>query len=171
MCSHCEHQTERLVGTWLQHQLNLRILSDRFDWCRRTKTGKHLPFDFVVVYNNVYIIIEVDGCQHFRNVTGWNSIADMIRARDVYKAFLAIQRGYTVIRIRQLGIWNARANITAYLNIKLLPHIVAARPGTISYVEGPDTYLRHYDDMQLRLDGIAPNKLIEDDIGDFVTSS
>lgn len=168
MCSNCRKKTEGLVEIWLS-QTGFSRLSVYFDWCRNPKTNYHLPFDFVIVYNNVYIIIEMDGPHHFYDVGYSKYTANTVRQRDVYKALLAIQRQYAVIRIQQEEIWNAREDITAYLNAKLLPFIIAAIPGWLMYVEGPEIYQQHYDDMQLRIDGVIPNELMEeDDVNDEI---
>jgi hypothetical protein len=44
----------------------------RFDWCRFSQTNNIMPFDFGVDK----ILIEVDGEQHFQQISNWNDVYD-----------------------------------------------------------------------------------------------
>ena len=57
-----------------------------------------MPYDFAIEENK--IIIELDGLQHFVQVSNWNS-PDKIQQRDKYKMKQANDNGYSVIRITQ----------------------------------------------------------------------
>ena len=66
-----------------------------FEWC---KNKNLLPFDFCI--EEFKIIIELDGLQHFKQVSNWQS-PETIQSTDKYKMRLANKHGYSVIRIFQ----------------------------------------------------------------------
>jgi very-short-patch-repair endonuclease len=65
------------------------------DWCKRTN---HLPFDFCIL--EYKIIIELDGPQHFIQISNWASPEEQ-QENDKYKEECANQNGYSVIRLLQ----------------------------------------------------------------------
>jgi len=97
-CPYCVNKTERKLYDYLLSQ-NIQVTRQaKFDWCKNDETGKHLPFDFLV--EDKRIIIEVDGIQHFEQVSIWQS-PEKTQDRDILKQKLAQENGYTVIRIFQ----------------------------------------------------------------------
>lgn len=78
------------------------VRQPKFDWCRGLKTGKYLPFDFLV---DDSIIIELDGIQHFEQVSNWDSPL-ITQAADRYKEICAKRNGYTIIRLLQEDVWD-----------------------------------------------------------------
>ena len=68
---------------------------NKVDWC---KNVKHLPFDFVI--EEIKIILEIDGEQHFEQVAKWKT-PEHNRQRDLYKMKCANENGFSVIRILQ----------------------------------------------------------------------
>ena len=66
---------------------------------------KHLPFDFCL--EDLKIIIEVDGDQHFRQVSNWRTPEDQ-HDRDIYKQERAQENGFSVIRILQMDVFEDR---------------------------------------------------------------
>jgi len=97
-CPNCKHKTESKLYDYLLSQ-NIQVTRQaKFDWCKNDETGKHLPFDFVV--EDKHIIIEVDGRQHFEQVSNWQS-PEQTQDRDILKQTFAQKNGYTVIRIFQ----------------------------------------------------------------------
>ena len=68
------------------------------EWSINNKTEHLLPFDFVIPQDK--IIIELDGPQHFRQVSNW-SPSELYQERDKYKMRLANLNGYSVIRVVQ----------------------------------------------------------------------
>ena len=97
-CPNCKHKTERKLYKYLLSQNIETTRQAKFDWCKNEQTGKHLPFDFVI--EDKRIIIEVDGLQHFEQVSNWQSPVET-QSRDLLKMKLAQENGYTVIRIFQ----------------------------------------------------------------------
>lgn len=67
----------------------------RFNWCKKEYT---LPFDFCL--EDLKIIIELDGIQHFKQVSNWKS-PEETQEYDNYKMNVANEKGYSIIRIFQ----------------------------------------------------------------------
>jgi hypothetical protein len=73
----------------------------RFDWCRFSQTNNIMPFDFGVDK----ILIEVDGEQHFQQISNWNS-PESVQAKDVEKIQKCVKEKYSIIHINQVDVWN-----------------------------------------------------------------
>ena len=71
----------------------------RFNWCKNIKS---LPFDFVIP--EYKIIIELDGCQHFKQILNWGS-PDKQFINDKYKEKCANENGFSTIRLLQKDIF------------------------------------------------------------------
>ena len=71
----------------------------KFEWC---KDKDFLKFDFLI--EELKIIIELDGHQHFIQVMNWSSPEDNLN-RDIYKMKTANKNGYTIIRILQKDVY------------------------------------------------------------------
>ena len=65
------------------------------EWC---KNITYLPYDFCIP--NLNIIIELDGAQHFKQVSNWQSPEDTF-AIDKYKEQCANDNNYSMIRLLQ----------------------------------------------------------------------
>jgi very-short-patch-repair endonuclease len=72
----------------------------KVEWC---KNKLCLPFDFVIEELN--IIIELDGEQHFKQISNWTSPEIQIE-KDKYKLKCANENGFSVIRILQSDVSN-----------------------------------------------------------------
>ena len=66
-CPYCKNKTELILYEKLRNIYPELEQQYKIDWCRNLKTKKYLPFDFVL--NNYKIIIELDGLQHFKQVS------------------------------------------------------------------------------------------------------
>jgi very-short-patch-repair endonuclease len=97
-CPNCKHKTERKLYEYLLSQNISTLRQAKFDWCKNTETGKHFRFDFVI--ESKRIIIEVDGLQHFEQVSNWQC-PEKTQSRDMLKMNLAQENEYTIIRIFQ----------------------------------------------------------------------
>ena len=87
-------------------------------------SDKLLPYDFVI--EHLKIIIELDGQQHFEQVSNWKSPKDT-QDRDMYKMQCANLHGYTVVRILQLDVWHNRNNWKTNLEEVLIQYNVPQR--------------------------------------------
>jgi len=94
-CNICVNKTEKLMFEFLITLYPNVIKEFKQDWC---KYINHLPFDFCIPDHK--IIIELDGRQHFVQVSNWKSPEEH-QETDIYKMDKAIKNGYSVIRIVQ----------------------------------------------------------------------
>lgn len=95
-CSICKNKTELKLLTYLQDIYKDDIISQvTFNWC---KNKKCLPFDFLI--KSKKCIIELDGLQHFEQVSNWKS-PEKNQKRDLFKMESAYNNGYRIIRLLQ----------------------------------------------------------------------
>ena len=71
----------------------------KFDWCKNIKC---LPFDFVIL--ECKIIIELDGCQHFKQISNWET-PDKQFTNDKYKEKCANENDFSLIRLLQKDVF------------------------------------------------------------------
>jgi very-short-patch-repair endonuclease len=95
-CPYCKKKTEAKVLKFLKCKTQLR-----FDWCRYSKTNNIMHFDFGVDS----VLIEVDGDQHFNQVSNWDS-PESVQLKDIEKINHCLKNGYSIIHICQKDIWN-----------------------------------------------------------------
>jgi len=62
-----------------------------------------MPFDFGSISKK--ILIEVDGSQHFTQISNWDS-PESVQVKDIEKINHCIKDGFSIIHINQLDIWN-----------------------------------------------------------------
>jgi len=127
-CPICVNKTEKkLYNKLLEYYPNLHS-QFRADWCKNVTTNKYLRFDFVLEEQK--IIIELDGPQHFIQISNWNS-PEKQHQNDKYKQKCANENGYSVIRIIQEDIlydtydWlnELRQNIIKIVNEQIVQNI------------------------------------------------
>jgi very-short-patch-repair endonuclease len=94
-CPKCKHKTETKLYERMIPLFPSIITQYKQDWCKKTN---HLPFDFCIPEDN--IIIELDGRQHFIQVSNWESPEENFE-NDKYKEKCANENGYSTIRILQ----------------------------------------------------------------------
>jgi very-short-patch-repair endonuclease len=99
-CNMCKNKTEKIVSEFLESKYTNIISQPKFEWC---KNITYLPFDFLL--DNEKIIIEVDGGQHFKQVSNWKSPEETQKG-DIFKMKSALEHGYHIIRIFQEDIFN-----------------------------------------------------------------
>jgi len=102
-CPICVNKTEKKLYEQLL-QIYPNIISQfRADWCKNPITTCILPFDFVLEEQKV--IIELDGPQHFIQISNWKTPEEQFE-NDQYKEKCANENGYSIIRIIQEDVWN-----------------------------------------------------------------
>ena len=99
-CPSCKNKTETKL-----YERMIKLFPDiktqfKQEWC---KNIKYLPFDFGLPERKV--IIELDGRQHFVQVSNWIS-PEITFENDRYKEKCANDNGYSTIRIIQEDVWN-----------------------------------------------------------------
>lgn len=145
-CNQCLLKTESKIYRWLNNTYIGYPISHpgKFDWLRG-KSGRFLPFDFII-FNR--IIIELDGPQHFWQVSVWEA-PEIIRQKDVYKMKMAIKYGYHVIRILQKDIWRDTFDWQLTLKIVIQRLLFDSNPHC-EYIENPSNtsvYTNHINDF------------------------
>lgn len=93
-CPFCVNKTEKMLYQYLRKKYRVTH-NKRFSWC---KDVNYLPFDFCIL--KYKILIELDGPQHFKQVSNWKDYKKT-QKRDIYKMKRANKHGYSVVRILQ----------------------------------------------------------------------
>ena len=105
-CPRCKNKTELKLFEQLK-KVFPNVQPQYFaDWCKNEK-GQWLPFDFVI--HDLKIIIELDGDQHFTQVSKWKSPEEQFK-NDLYKMKKCKENGYSVIRIYQPDVFKDKNN-------------------------------------------------------------
>lgn len=127
---HC-YKTEAKMHSYLSSKMPRIIKQFSPAWCINPVTKRHLRFDFADEDSKT--IIEIDGQQHFKQVSNWGAPEKALKM-DVYKMQKAKQAGYKIIRIFQEDIYN---NNEKWLDEHVLPEIMSSDRNTtyISTVE------------------------------------
>ena len=99
-CPHCVHKTELKLHKQLLSIYPNLISQFRQEWCKKKSS---LPFDFCIPEHK--IIIELDGPQHFQQISFWDS-PDKQQENDKFKEECANNNRYSVIRLLQEDVMN-----------------------------------------------------------------
>ena len=103
-CPYCINKTEGILYEKLQPIYPTIITQFKQEWCKKTT---FLPFDFCIPENK--IIIELDGPQHFKQISNWSSPEEQLE-NDKYKEKCANENGYSIIRIIQEDVFDNNYN-------------------------------------------------------------
>lgn len=99
-CTFCINKTEYKLYETLKQSYPSIITQFKQEWCKRKS---YLPFDFCII--ELKIIIELDGPQHFQQVSNWSSPEEQFE-NDIYKQNCANENGYSIIRLLQEDVIN-----------------------------------------------------------------
>jgi len=99
-CSKCVNKTEKKLFEYLKNNYENVMHQFKQSWCKKKN---QLPFDFCL--GNLSIIIELDGRQHFEQVSNWDCPVETQKT-DRFKERCANENGYSVIRLIQKDVWN-----------------------------------------------------------------
>lgn len=94
-CSGCVYKTEAKFFEKMLSKYPELMRQFTAEWCKNIRV---LPFDFGLLLQK--ILFEIDGPQHFRQVSNWTP-PDEVQARDQYKMECTKANGYSVIRLVQ----------------------------------------------------------------------
>jgi len=134
-CSYCGHATEKKLLKVLTEKYEVKY-QPKYDWCKNDETDRHLPFDFEL--SDYKIIVELDGRQHFEQVSIWKPPEETL-SRDIYKMNKANENGYTVIRIFQEDVLKDKNNWL----VKLTEVIKNYENPTRIFISSKDHYENH----------------------------
>lgn len=99
-CPLCKNKTESKLLAHLQLKYGDEYIIEtqkKFDWCR-SETNRCMPYDFFMP--DINLLIEMDGPQHFKQISNWESPQD-IKKRDDMKNASALSNGYSIVRLLQ----------------------------------------------------------------------
>jgi hypothetical protein len=99
-CPVCHIKTELKLYNWLLTKYPCKRCCS-YEWCISDK-GCYMPFDFVI--EDLKLIIELDGIQHFKQVMNWKDPQEQ-QKNDIYKMKKALEQGYSCIRILQNDVY------------------------------------------------------------------
>jgi very-short-patch-repair endonuclease len=102
-CPICVNKTEEILYEKIKIEYPNIISQYKTDWCKNNNTKKYLRYDFVL--HEYKIIIELDGEQHFTQVSNWKSPEEQFD-NDKFKQECANNNGYSIIRILQVDVFN-----------------------------------------------------------------
>lgn len=105
-CSCTVNKTETKLYNYLLLKYNNIVINkqQKFAWCVSVNI---LSFDFCI--EEYKLIIELDGVQHFEQVSNWKS-PEYTQQRDKHKMICANNNGYSVIRLLQTDVWYGKGN-------------------------------------------------------------
>jgi very-short-patch-repair endonuclease len=98
-CPYCKNKTEKKLLDSLIIIYPTITTQFKEEWCKRIR---HLPFDFCIP--EYKIIIELDGIQHFKQVSNWSSPEEQFD-NDKYKEKCANDNEYSIIRLLQEDVY------------------------------------------------------------------
>jgi very-short-patch-repair endonuclease len=157
-CTICKNKTEMQLNDFLQPRFSDLIHSFKQNWCVHKR---FLPFDFCIP--SINIIIELDGIQHFKKVSNWTNLDEVLK-RDIYKMHKAEEAGYKVIRIFQEDVYKYDED---WLEKYLLPEIqsenrnhafIAVKPGLY------EEHMRVYAEDEIGLISDSESEKSEEDL-------
>jgi len=111
-CPHCINKTEAKLYETIKPLYPTILTQFKQDWCKSKTTNRYLRYDFCIP--DLKIIIELDGPQHFRQISNWTSPGEQFEI-DKYKEECANDNGYSVIRILQEDVFYDTYNWVNYL--------------------------------------------------------
>jgi very-short-patch-repair endonuclease len=97
-------KTENLLFKKLINDIPTLITQYKAEWC---KNKTYLPFDFCIPEHN--IIIELDGNQHFVQISNWSSPEHQLK-NDLSKQEKANQNEFSMIRLLQNDVMRDKCN-------------------------------------------------------------
>ena len=154
---HCKKKTEAILNEFLEEEFPIKKQA-RFDWCRFSETNNIMPFD--VMRKDYPILIELDGNQHFIQISNWNS-PEIVQKKDVEKIQKSIQNGYSIIHLPQEDVWHDRYDWRAALR-EVMTSLEDATSQCVFLCSDPSVYEAH---LQPLGDSIPLRMVIQERVG------
>lgn len=155
-CPYCKKKTEAKLNAFLEAEYPIKKQA-RLDWCRFSETGNIMPFD--VMRTDVPILIELDGEQHFTQVSNWGT-PEQVQQKDVEKIQKSIQNGYSIIHILQQDIWKNRYDWKGVLR-EVMTSLESADPICVFLCSNASVYQAHIHRLQ---DSVPYRMVIQDHV-------
>uniref|UniRef100_A0A6C0KLV7 Treble clef zinc finger domain-containing protein n=1 Tax=viral metagenome TaxID=1070528 RepID=A0A6C0KLV7_9ZZZZ len=141
-CPFCKNKTEGKMFRFLTEQYSECKSQIRFDWCRFSKTNNIMPFDFGMLDKK--ILIELDGEQHFNQISKWDAPED-VQKKDVEKMKCCMEQGYSMIRMYQVDVWKDTYDWKEMLNATILS--LQNKDPCIVFISTNDIYCKHIEQV------------------------
>ena len=154
---HCKKKTEAILNAFLEAEFPIKKQA-RFDWCRFSETDNIMPFD--VMRKDHPILIELDGNQHFMQVSNWGT-PEIIQKKDVEKIQKSIQNGYSIIHLPQEDVWHDRYNWKGAIR-EVMASLESADPQCVFLCSDPAVYEVH---LQLLGESVPLRMVIQERVG------
>lgn len=135
-CPYCILKTEKILLDFLRDIYQNIITQFSPTWSKNKKTNKNLRFDFLLT--DLKLIIELDGPQHFIQISNWKSPEETQKI-DVYKMKKAMENEYSIIRILQEDILSNKINWKQILINCIKPRLYPS----VIYINSNDEYKNH----------------------------
>ncbi len=117
-CPKCKHKTEAFLEEFLKEHYPNLIRQYKPTWAKNLK-GNQMAYDFLISKDDTNVLIELDGDQHFGNVSNWKPVEET-RDNDILKKDLAMANECYLLRIYQPDV---SKNFTDKLKWELLTAI------------------------------------------------
>jgi very-short-patch-repair endonuclease len=154
---HCKKKTEAILNAFLEATYPIKKQA-RFDWCRFSETNNIMPFD--VMRKDHPILIELDGNQHFIQVSNWDT-PEIVQKKDVEKIQKSIHNGYSIIHLPQEDVWHDRFDWKSALR-EVMAALEDATPQCIFLCSDADVYETH---LQLLGDSVPLRIVVQERVG------
>lgn len=143
-CPFCKNKTEGRVQEFLKNEYEDYKYQLRFDWCRYSKTNNIMPFDFGLVDKK--IVIELDGEQHFSQISNWDS-PEEVQLKDTEKIKYCLENGYSIVHIYQVDVWKYKYDWKEFIK-RLIRNLESeARPQCV-FVADDGKYDKHIEKLE-----------------------
>jgi very-short-patch-repair endonuclease len=137
-CPFCKKKTEAVLLKFLRKEYPTCKTQLRFEWCRTVDTKQIMPFDFGIEEDK--ILIELDGRQHFSQVSNWETPED-VQTKDVEKIKRCINQGYSIIHLCQEDVWKNKYDWKKYL-LEEIEQLKTSEPKCV-FIQKLDVYQQH----------------------------
>jgi len=158
-CIKNKNKTETKMRLFLESKFENVISQYKPEWARNHISKYLLSYDFYLIINNMHIIIELDGCQHIMDVKHFNTSAEKIRHRDVYKMKKALENKIFILRIFQEDVLHDKDNWNQNL-LYCINEITTGKYNPLAlFISTKDIYKEDKEDM-INYDNLE-NEIIE----------
>jgi very-short-patch-repair endonuclease len=137
-CPYCKKKTEAKLQEFLRTEFTDCKSQVRFNWCRYSGTNNIMPVDFVLIEKK--IIIELDGEQHFNQISNWES-PEYVQKKDVEKIELALQNRYSIIHLSQIDVWKDTYDWRNILKEEI--QTISEQSPLCIFIQTHDLYVQH----------------------------
>ncbi len=158
-CPYCYNKTETMIYDFCK---SLYQTQSQFkpDWCKNVITNRHLPYDLLL--ENHKLIIECDGCQHFKDMTFWSSFVTNVQSRDIYKMNKCLENGYSMLRLVQEEVYQNKFDWKAKI-VKIVNSLSQQMEPNIWFYSLDETKYVNHDVLTKTIGNVNLTQIEDDD--------